>query len=590
MSQTSYKISRVILTPLMAIVFCVYALYGCLIYMVHSDSEELLQAQLQSVLTSTKQGLEQKDAELQNLLNMLNDDFDELYTAIHDEDEDAVVDQLDWLLKLTHLQGYIVTNMDGGVIARSYDYIEPRALMTLVDSTKVHRQLVGGASFLKGQICEFGSTVLKDNDGLDIGIVIAVGYMATDNTSIEALKAQTGVDYFVFAGKKCLISTTNINTDSLKVDSLILKATFDAKSPWQGMSDMFGSNVALASVPFMGYDNRVKGFMIMKPDTSIVDKTIVHMWYIAPISLAMFVIFILFIRARLRHLVIEPVVKLVEGLKKVASGDLTAHIYSNSKCYEINSLAESVRTVCNKIRGIISPVVAVAQSVNDSVSKLSTASAAMSNAANRQAASLEEISSSMEQMGANVQQNTDNSQRTNAIAQDINSLLGAMGDASKNSYDAITAIAKDVESINDLVSQTNILALNASVEAARAGEQGRGFAVVAKEVGRLADQTHLTADGITDTATLSIAEAEVAYRDITTLLPKIQQVVGLIKEITTASIEQNSGVSQVNTAIVDLNKVTQENAAAAEEIAANAIQLQNVIRSVMQSMLVFKVR
>ena len=195
----------------------------------------------------------------------------------------------------------------------------------------------------------------------------------------------------------------------------------------------------------------------------------------------------------------------------------------------------------------------------------------------------------MEEMTANIQQNTDNSLQTNKIAKDVDKLVGEMSETSNKSFNAIKQIADNIESINELVSQTNILSLNASVEAARAGDQGKGFAVVAKEVGRLAEQTHDTADGINTTASASIHEAELAYNNVMQIVPKIEEIVSLINEITTASVEQSSGVGQVNAAIADLNRVTQENAAASEQIAASTSEMQRQLDGIRDLVSVFKV-
>lgn len=287
--------------------------------------------------------------------------------------------------------------------------------------------------------------------------------------------------------------------------------------------------------------------------------------------------------------VVKPVQRIESEVSSIATGNLRTDIQMPKNGREIVSLAKGVTELQEKMRGVLSPIVDLTGVIVGNVNQLSSSSATLSDSANQQAASLEEISSTMEEMGANIQQNTDNSVETNKMAESVSKMLEDLGVSSKKSFDAINNIAENLEGINELVSQTNILALNASVEAARAGEQGKGFAVVAKEVGRLADQTRETSDGINETAQQSIAEADVAFKAVSNLLPQIERMVALIKEITVASIEQNTSVGHVNSAINELNRVTQANAASAEELEANMQETQKLLDQISESVNVFKI-
>jgi methyl-accepting chemotaxis protein len=158
------------------------------------------------------------------------------------------------------------------------------------------------------------------------------------------------------------------------------------------------------------------------------------------------------------------------------------------------------------------------------------------------------------------------------------------GEAVKKTVSAMKSIAGKIGIIDDIAYQTNLLALNAAIEAARAGEHGKGFAVVAAEVRKLAERSQVAAQEIGELATSSVEMAESAGKLLDTIVPSIKKTSDLVEEIAAASEEQSSGVSQINTAMDQLNKITQQNASSSEELAATseemsgqAAQLQDLI-------------
>ncbi len=583
------SVMGIVMTPILIIVIgflgaCVIGYFAQMLVMVDYEMS-LLEKKMNVVGITYNQHRET----VKIAADLLNDDYHELYKSIHEEDIDTLKQEMEWTCKSAHIDGYIITTLDGDIMASSYNNIRQNELNEIVGATRTSKKVTGFGKFIEGKICDYCSIVIEE-DGEQLAIGVMIGYVANDKQSLQYVKTINDVDLYVFDGDSCISTTDDrVELNCVSVNSEAIDSCYVKKSTWLGMSDICGTNEFVGCTPYVDFTGKTIGLLMVRVDRGVYDLiTNIFITFCTIIALGVLsVVFIVFLRVKRR--LSDTIIHLVNDVTVISTGDLTQQIDQPRYGEEIMTLASAVAEMQRKIKDVVQPVVELSDSITGSIGQLTSASNNMSNSANRQAASLEEISSSMEEMGANIQQNTDNSIQTNKLAEDINQEVGSMGEATNNSYEAIRNIANDVNSINELVMQTNILALNASVEAARAGEQGKGFAVVAKEVGRLADQTHATADGINTTATSSIAQAEAAYTQVTELLPKIEKVVSLIKEITAASVEQNAGVNQVNTAIMDLNRVTQENAATAEQIAASVQELQRMLHDVTSAIKIFKI-
>jgi methyl-accepting chemotaxis protein len=246
-----------------------------------------------------------------------------------------------------------------------------------------------------------------------------------------------------------------------------------------------------------------------------------------------------------------------------------------------------IRKTNHVLNGLVGVLDLGAEQVTSASSQISTSSQSLAEGASQQAASLEETSASLEEMSSMTKRNAENAQRAKDLANqtrtaadagaaDMSAMSRAMDDI-KGASDNIAAIIK---TIDEIAFQTNILALNAAVEAARAGEAGMGFAVVADEVRNLAQRSaqaaRETGEKIADAIRKSQQGVELSAKvagSLSEIVLKARQVDSLVAEIATASREQSTGIMQVNEAVTQMDKVTQGNAASAEESAAAAEEL-----------------
>ncbi|WP_229634273.1 methyl-accepting chemotaxis protein [Duganella qianjiadongensis] len=299
--------------------------------------------------------------------------------------------------------------------------------------------------------------------------------------------------------------------------------------------------------------------------------------------------------------VLHPIADACAAAERLAAGDLATPVEMR-RDDEMGALSRALGTVIDNWTHLLTDIRTAGHTITQEAGEIAQGNADLSARTESQASSLEETAASMHELTNTVRENADHAQQANQLVVSASDVAVQGGQVMEQMVGTMASIKESSARVVDIISlidsiafQTNILALNAAVEAARAGEQGRGFAVVATEVRGLAQRSAQAAREIKDLIDDSVAKvetgsklADTAGQTMGNIVTSVRHVTEIMNDISVASRRQTQGIEEVNSAITEMDDLTQRNAALVEQAAAAAQSMREQAHELLKAVSSFQ--
>ncbi len=484
----------------------------------------------------------------------------------------------------------IVTDANGAMLtssleSASLDGSKAQAALASALSGKVYTALDKDIS---SRVTAF-SAVPVMGGGSTYGAVL-MGFAVDGEGVVDGIKETQGDDVTIFYGD------TRVSTTIMKDGERVIGTAADSAVADRVLNknESFSIELVIAGADFVAYytplidrTGETVGILFSgKPRaeaTAAVNRMIGLFAIFAIATLAILAFLLAFFT---RRSLSRPLAQLLVTAKEIANGNLDVAVNAGAR-NEIGELSDAFRQMADNLNEMIGNIGTASEQITEGSRQVSLSSVALASGATEQASAVEEFSASLDQISAQTTLNADRASQANALSGDVlakaeegNVQMQAMLTAMSEINSASEAIARIIKVIDDIAFQTNILALNAAVEAARAGQHGKGFAVVAEEVRNLAARSAEAAKETTSSIGQAIKEVENGTRIadataemLTSIVDGVSRTAGLVNEISVASAEQVTAISQMNSGINQITDVMQANSATSEQNSAASEEL-----------------